>query len=103
MRGNYARAGFPVFLKTATQGDLASPAFLLEAPDLLLDILDLRLDLSNLVRDLLRALAVAVLPGFGQRGLQVSQLLVEPGQLVTKLSELPAVPVVPLLAGVDNP
>lgn len=68
-----------------------------------MDILDLPLDLPNLVRDLLRTLAVAVLPGFGQSGLQASQLLLEPGQLVTKLSELPAVPVVRLLAGVTDP
>jgi hypothetical protein len=68
-----------------------------------LDILDLPLDLPNLVRDLLRALAVAVLPRFGQCRLQVSQLLLEPGQLVTKLSELPAVPVIRLLPGVADP
>jgi hypothetical protein len=103
VRGNHARPGFPVSLTTATSDDLASPAFLLEVPDLLLDILDLRVDLPNFLRDLLRALAVAVLPGFGQCGLQVSQLLLEPGQLLTKLSELPAVPVVRLLAGVADP
>jgi hypothetical protein len=95
-------ARIPRFCHDRNVSDLTSPAFLLEAPDLLQDILDLPLDLPNFVRDLLRTLAVAVLPGFGQRGVQLSQLLMEPGQLVTKLSELPAILVVRPLAGIAD-
>ena len=70
-------------------------ALLLQPPDLLLDVLDLRLDLPDLLRDLLCAFAVAGLSGRRQRVMQPPQFLLEPRQLVSKLSQLSAV----LIAG----
>lgn len=70
--------------------NLLSSALLAEPPDLLLHVLDLRLDAADLVHDLLRALAVTGLLGLCQRGLQLSQLLLKPLQLMPKLPELSA-------------
>jgi hypothetical protein len=75
---------------------------LLEPADLLLDVLDLRLDSANLVSDLQRALAVARCLGVLERSMELSQLHLEPGQLLAKLSELSAARMVRSRPGVSR-
>jgi hypothetical protein len=69
---------------------LSPSALLLETPDPLLHVLDLRLNAANLLRNLRGALAVAVAPGFREGGVQVSEFLLKPLELVAQLGKLRA-------------
>jgi hypothetical protein len=66
----------------------------LQAADLRLHVLDPGLHSADLMHDLLGSLTVAGLSRILQRVLQLSQLLLQPRKLLTKLAELTAVPVV---------
>jgi hypothetical protein len=69
---------------------LPSAAHLLEPANLLVNVVDLRFDSADLVHDLHRALGVARCLGIVERGVELPQFHLEPGQLLPKLSELSA-------------
>jgi hypothetical protein len=75
----------------------------LQPSDLVLHVLDLILDAPHLLGDLLGPLAVARLSGLLECGLELAQLLMQPGQLVPKFTELSAVGVVLPLCGLSRP